>query len=263
MAAAAPAPAPATQPGTQPTTKPSIDVVAISERRGATLAAQPDSAERAPGLSVYLRVAGVDRPASYGEVVVTKATDDAATNLSPPPRAAGEQKTQEFTSVKQVTGAPDAEAAPGAFVARVDLGSPARAAKRIAVLKGELRLTLGGDDKTLTLPGVLSLRGKTVEHPDLTRAGITVQVGAPGRLGGDELPVMVSGDGAQSVQVGVVDAGGNSITGSGSGSRSAGSESWTWHLSRPLQPTDALTITLPAGQKFVTVPFELKDIELP
>jgi hypothetical protein len=242
-------------PKPEPTTRPSVEVAGVSEIRGTRKPEPGLSGPPGGGVQVYLRVAGLARPARRGQVVVTEATDDAGTNLVPR-RVDGDAEPQDLESEPGPSTRP-------ALLARVDLGLPARQARRIAVLKGELRLTAGAGSRTVKVPGVKALCGKTVDHPELTKAGISVQVGRQGRLGSHELALLFSGDGAPDVSVTVVDAAGADISGGASGSPGKASEGWLVHLRRPLQDTDALNLSIPAGHEVVTVPFELKDIALP
>lgn len=198
-------------------------------------------------------------------MIVTEATDDTGADLKPAPGPVGDDGTTEFPPVRRQTGAQTYEELPG-FYAPAKLKLPARQARKLASLKGEIRVLAGGGDKpqTITVPNVKSLGGKTASHPDLSRAGVTLQVAEPSQIDDRGLSVMISGRTPRDVSFSVIDADGKRISRGGSGDGSGGgARYWRIDLERPLRDSDSLTVSLPIGQKQVTVPFALKDVELP
>jgi hypothetical protein len=243
---------------------PKVAAVGAREVRGTNRIEPDSSSSGGPGLTVTLRVEGLDQPARSGRVVVTEAKDDTGADLKPELRSGGAGEPTEFPPATRRTGANTVEELP-AFYARVPLKLPARQARKLASLKGEIRLVTGGGDKPkpIKIPGINTLYGKTVDHPDLARAGVTVQVAEHSEIEPLVLSVMISGRVPRDASVSVIDADGKSITAGGSGSVGDGAAYWQTHLKRPLRDSDALTVSVPVGQKPVTVPFELKDVELP
>jgi hypothetical protein len=218
------------------------------------------------GLIVFLRVDGLDQPARLANIVLTEAKDDAGTDLLKQNGAGGDNKIiTELPNVTRPLHDKVVEDVPKAFYAQVNLRMSARQAQRIASLKGEVRVSVGGGEKpaVVTVPAVKALGGKKVEHPDLARAGLTLQVAEQGPQEQLELALMISGEVPRDSDVSVVGADGKSVSTGCSGSSGKNAIQQLMKLQRPLNDTDRLRITLPLGQKKVTIPFDLKDIELP
>ena len=166
--------------------KPKVEAVGAEELRTAGENGTGSSSAQEPRLTVVLRIDGLDQPARFGRVVIAEAKDDAGTDLRPKDDDAekeGDQKLTELPNVTRPVGSSTVEDVPKAFYVRVRLRPSARQARRIASLKGEIRVAAGGDAEkpaVITIPGVKALRGKTVDNPELARAGVTVQVGRQG-----------------------------------------------------------------------------------
>jgi hypothetical protein len=245
------------------TPTPKVKTITVWEIRGtdqcpAGISSHPPS----PGLTVTLRVDGLDQPARHGTVIISEAKDDAGTDLKPRPGSGGGDEATEFPAVPHRPD-PDASQETPGFYAQLKLQLPARQARRISSLKGELRLVAGGKPATVKVPGVKALCGKTVDHPDLARSGVTVQVGQPSQGDPLEFAAMISGLTPRDTSVSVADADGKDITHGSSGSIGKAVVQWHMDLDRPLRDTDVLTVHLFAGQKPLTVPFDLKEIALP
>ncbi len=249
------------------TEKPQVEAVGAAEVRTTGESDAGSSTRPDPGLTVVLRVNGLDQPARFGRVVVTEAKDDAGTDLikDDSSKRGDDEKITELPNVTRPAGGSVVEDVPKAFYARVHLGLSARQARRIASLKGEIHIAVGGGEKpsVVTVPGVKALRGKTVEHPDLAGAGVTVQVAQQGPQDELQLAILVSGQVPRDSNVTVVGADGKGISRGGSSGIGKNNIQCSVDLQRPLRDTDALRIKLPLGQKSVTVPFELKDVALP
>lgn len=249
--------------------KPRVTAVFLAEVREAgderTVADEPRSKL---DLTVVLRIDGLSNPARFGRVIITEAKDDVGTDLVPPRergQAADTTELPEFTRPVGKPGSNMIEDVPGAFTARVQLRPAARRARRIASLKGEVQLLAARDGKptVIRVPGIAAWRGKTVEHAELTRAGLTLQVAAAGPGDPPEMGVLLSGQLPRKPDLWVEDAAGQELfTGSG-GETGKGTSIQLVKLRRPLRDTDVLTIKFPAVQTPVTVPVVLKDVELP
>lgn len=241
------------------------------------------------GLTVTIRLDGPEmkNATHYGKVKITEATDDAGTNLQAQGNTrfmgSGSDHFQPFRvweGAMMSFGKPVPAAPASTHDVELSVGLPARAAKKIAVLRGELQILGGaGQAKTVLVKNPQAMAGKVLTDPVLKQAGVTVKVldskavavsGAPadfpvmGNLGdGPGVAVQISGNPNAIGSIDVVDANGQSV-GAGSGSMTMDNVmTKTIQLSKPLTAAMTLKLDVSVGQKAITVPFELKDIDLP
>jgi hypothetical protein len=205
---------------------------------------------------VYLLVDGLPHAPRRAQVTVTTATDDLGTDISPDSRTSRREDDASLSTSQSSRSGMDA------VRVRVNLSLSPRRARRIAALKGEIRLTIGTDKTTVKVPGAMELRGKPVHEPKLAQAGLSIQVGEQGSHL-KKLSLLVSGDGANEVETAVVDDAGKPISGSGSAGVGENYQAPSWELARPLRASDALLLTFPTRLSEVKVPFDLTDINLP
>ena len=210
---------------------------------------------------------------SYGNWKIIEAVDDAGTDIKKPaemgstlpPSLREKLKSQknEFDKVQHFFTKDKA-----GDTARVELklGTPARKATKISKVKGEVQLQCGGDRKVVKVSKLLSLNGKTIEDPQFKAAGLVAKITANKQT--NELEVEYSGNLDALAEMGfdepsIVNAKGERASNGNSGGTFDGKTNMTYNLSMPLDDSLVLQIPVITGQKIVTVPFELKDIELP
>lgn len=238
------------------------------------------------GLTVRIRLDGpeVKNATKYGKVKITEATDDAGTNL----RARGKTsfmgpEMDEFEPFRFQSGTVmhfgnTASVVPASTRdVELSVGLPARSAKKIVVLRGELQVLAGvGQAKTVPVKNPQAMAGKALTDPVLKQAGVTVKVldakAAAGAYGMPaDMPVMGNNAPSVTVQisgnaiewVNVVDASGEKVSSGSCSTTKDNVKTETIELSQPLNATMTLELGVSVGQKAITVPFELKDIDLP
>ena len=214
------------------------------------------------GLKVTLRFDGpVARGVSkIGRLKLTEATDDAGTDLRDKEQLRWCEQLQDVSRFGQT----DKERAAGVFDYDLRLGLPARAAKAVRNVKGEVQVLAGGQEVTVSLPAVRKLAGKPVDNAELKAAGITLKVSASpaGKKNTIEAELTGDFDAVRDVKIYGPD-GTNKLAGSW-WSESGGKRSISYMLSEPLDDDDArLELRVVVGQKTFKVPVELADLPLP
>src|SRR5215213_621686 len=172
-----PNPGSASSPGQHPAPDAGIKAMAVgvSETRERRVGDEKARGMFA-GLKVTLRFDGpVARGVSkVGRLKLTEATDDAGTDLRDKEQLRWCEQLQDVSRF----GQSDKEKAAGVFDYDLRLGLPARAAKAVKNVKGEVQVLAGGQEVTVSLPAVRKLAGKPVENADLKAAGLTLKVNA-------------------------------------------------------------------------------------
>jgi hypothetical protein len=124
------------------------------------------------------------------------------------------------------------------------------------------------------------MAGKTLTDPVLKQAGVTVKVldskaaaaansmpqGMPmmGNMGGGPaVSVQISGSASAIESMDVVDSAGQSVSAGSFDMTMDNVTTKTIQLSKPLSAAMSLKLGVSVGQKAITVPFELKGIDLP
>lgn len=266
-----------------------VTPVQVTETRQKDLL--PDQGVRmgpSTGLTVTIRLDGpeVKNATQYGKVKITTATDDAGTNLQAQGNNSfmglGSDQFQPFrqTGTMMDFGKPAPAAPASNHDVELSVGLPARSAKKIAVLRGELQVLAGtGQAKAVLVKNPQTMAGKALTDPVLKQAGVTVKVldkkaaaanGMPadmpmmGNMGnGPSVSVEISGNPNAIESMDVVDAGGQSVANGSFDMTTDNVMTKTIQLSKPLSPAMTLKLGVSVGQKAITVPFELKDIDLP
>lgn len=219
----------------------------------------------------------------YGKVKITEASDDMGTSLLPRENMAfmGQAANgfQPFRSHSESSMGFDKPAAPALnHEVELNLGVPSRGAKKIKAVRGELQVLVGsGQPTAVQVRNLPAMSGKDVTDPALKQAGVVVKIldkkaansmspdmPMMGNMGnGPSVSVQISGNPSAIESMDVVDATGRSLS-SGSFDMTMGDiATKTIQLSRPLSAAMVLKLNVSVGQKPITVPFDLQDIELP
>lgn len=144
----------------------------------------------------------------------------------------------------------------------LDLASPARAAVRIAHLRGSLELSDGGKTNTVELGGLTSAGKKTVPLPN--GSPVTVTVVVPDGENAHSLNLETTGDESALASIEIVDAIGKRVSnGMSKWSMSGGPVHQSLDLAKPLDASMKLVVKVISDRKITKVPFDLKDIALP
>lgn len=144
----------------------------------------------------------------------------------------------------------------------LDLALPARAAMRIARLRGSLELSDGGKTNTVELGGLNVAGKKAVPLPQ--GSPVTVTVVVPERENVQVLSLETAGDESALASIEVVDAGGKRVSGGISKwSMNGGAVHQSLGLMKPWNASMKLVVKVISDRKTTKVPFDLKDIRLP
>lgn len=234
------------------------------------------AAESELKLTLYVEGDKVNDATSYGKIEFDEVADDAGGDLKPKKKkgmfsfgGGGD----EFTSLRNGQMGMRQEKGEDGFRMELKIAASSRKATKISRLKGQFQVLAGGEKKTVAVKKVKSHIGKKIEDPALKAAGLEVRIVDPkkkqggafdfGMGGGDSLPIEFKGDLNVLQEVEIVDAAGKSVT---SGYMSTGSDdkkTYSYDLKKPLDDKMTVKIELMVGLKTITVPFDLKDIELP
>ena len=138
---------------------------------------------------------------------------------------------------------------------------PARRAKRIARLRGELELQAGGERKAIRIPKLKSSAGAPVADPVLEAAGLKLTIESLNTLSGPAIRLDLLGSNCALRDADVTEAPGSSMLSYPSQLGSV--EPWWIAVSRPLSDKMTLDVEILVSQRIVTVPIGLRDIPLP
>ena len=238
---------------------PSVQPTQVVETRVRQLVKGDQPAWDAPDLMVHLRITGRDiKLAKMAEPpTITEAKDDTGADLMPPKDDLSRDEHAPF-----LMGIGERDDPKDAVDVPLHLKVPARNAKSIATLKGQVTLLAGGQEKAVSTADLAKLADKDIDSADLKAAGITVRiVGVEAE--GKKLKLRVSGA-VQAIKSGdVLDGGESIVQGTGVTTDEKGNTETTYDLSKPLDAKTTLKIAVIVGQKKLVVPFALKGIELP
>ena len=236
--------------------------VGVSETRERRVADEKSSHGMFAGLKVTLRFDGpVARGVSkVGRLKLTHATDDAGTDLRDKDQLRWCEQLQDVSRF----GQSDKEKAAGVFDYDLRLGLPARSAKAVKNLKGEVQVLAGGREVTVSLPAVRKLAGKVVEDADLKAAGITLKVMASPTGKRNTVEAELSGDFDAIRDVKIYGPDGTNKMAGSWWSEAGGKRTVSYMLSEPLEDDAArLELRVVVGQKTFNVPLEIADLPLP
>jgi hypothetical protein len=144
----------------------------------------------------------------------------------------------------------------------LEFALPARAAVKIARLRGSLELSDGGRTNTVELGGLKGAGKKAVPLPN--GSPVTVTVTVPDGEDVHSLSLETAGDESALASIDIVDAGGKSIsTGISKWSMNGGPVHQSLGLKKSLDASMKLVVKFISDRKLTKVPFDLKDIQLP
>lgn len=251
---------------------PSAVPVRVAESRTKELVAPAKSMVMfgQPPLTVTLRLDSpeVSGATIYRNLHITQATDDTGASLV---LKGAESPFGNSMQLRSPMAGMGGGLAPNVAAPEVDvrLAMPSRKATMIRVLKGDLQVPAGGQEKTIEVNNVTAMVGKKIEDPALKQSGLAVEVADPKAvtkgmgITGPSVAVRIGGDADAIRSVDVVDAMGKVISQGCFTSADGVSQTRTLGLAKPADASARLRIKVIVGQKVVTVPFELKDIPLP
>jgi hypothetical protein len=225
-----------------------------------------DKVSRTPAsLKLVLALDGPEAASAtqYGRVKIEEAADNTGASLIP--RAASFHDPSKFRDYanaffrnSKFGGKPESVKPQ----VELDLALPARAAVRIAHLRGSLELSDGGKTNTVELGGLKGAGKKTVPLPN--GSPVTVTIVVPDGENVRSLSLETTGDESALAPVEIVDAGGKSIsTGTSKWSLNGGPVQQSLGLAKPLDASMKLVVKVISDRHFTKVPFDLKDIPLP
>jgi hypothetical protein len=257
----------------------------LMERRELAVEKTPFSGwESGVELTLHVDGPGVAGARKYGKLNVTEAKDDAGTDLTQKPKGGPEFESEQFREVREPEsfggfGDREKKPKPTGFDVDVRLSTvPARQAKTLRVVHGEMVVLAGGEKKIVAVKSIPQHYNKPIEDAALKAVGVTFTMLDPEKkaadlgviiLGGGDrkksVPVQITGNVDAIASVKFVDKSGQDL-GQGSMSQNgqpADKRTITYELSQPVSDDVTLQIEVWPGQKIVKVPFELKDVKLP
>jgi hypothetical protein len=144
----------------------------------------------------------------------------------------------------------------------IELAMPARAAAKIARLRGSLDLSDGGKTNTVELAGLKRAGKREVSMPNGCPVGITIVVPSDDNV--RSISLQCTGDDSALASVEIVDGTGKRISnGLSSWSINGGPAQKSLGLSKALDDSMKLVVKIITDRKFTNVSFDLKDILLP
>lgn len=249
-----------------------IAPISISETRSKNLVGEESGFGDRSGIELVIRVQGdsLKGATSFGKLKVADAKDDTGTDLKVKERPMF-GNDDDFKPIQSgMLGMLQKKGEKG-FRVKLDLGVAARKAMKISLVKGEFQVLAGGKEATVTAKSLPGMKGKTITDPKLKEAGVEITVVDPKKAGGmffggsgpNSLALKMTGTLTAIQEVEVLDKAGKSATSGHMSSGSDNEQTVSYDLKQPLDDTMTLQIKLLIGQKAVTVPFEVKDVELP
>jgi hypothetical protein len=235
-----------------------VTVVSVQETRQKDMA-KTDVAKASVGpLNVELQLEGASLAdvKRIGQAKVTVAKDDAGTSLLP-----GAETTS--SEMQAIEHSPDVKDEPLTVLVGLEAGS--RKATKIATLTGTLTALAGGKEEPIVIKDIKSFVGKAVSDPALEKAGVTFKIIKPSKDVDNVLFYEFAGNTAIVVDVELLTATGKEIPPAPAfiAVDESTAKASTIAVENPIPPKAGLKITVLAGAKVLTVPFDLKDIPLP
>jgi hypothetical protein len=225
-----------------------------------------DKVSRSPAsLKLVLALDGAEAESAtqYGRVEIEEAADNTGASLIPRPDSFhSPAKFKDYANTffrnskfgrKPESVKPQVE---------LDLALPARAAVRIAHLRGSLELSDGGKTNTVELAALKHAGKKAVPLPNGSPVGLTIAVPSDDNV--RSISVESTGDDDALASLEVVDASGKRISnGISSWSLNGGPVQKSLSLAKPLDDSMKLIVKVVSERKFTKVSFDLKDVPLP
>lgn len=248
----------------------SVKVTQVKETRTKTLEGESPMSVF-DGLSVTLLVKGdaVRNALKYGMLKLADAKFDSGDALKRKQSFGGDSDFESIQSPMQFgpNGEEKKEKDKAEFPLTLEFKVSPRKATKIAALKGEFQVLAGGTEKIIEVRKPADMLGKAIDDPALKDAKLDITIVKPkkgGMFGGDDgITLSFKGNADSIKDVEWLD-GENESRSMGSMTTREG-ETVTTNYMLNGKPADVavLKIHVMVGQKKVTVPFDLKDIELP
>lgn len=246
----------------------------ISEHRAGELAASPVPApSQSSGVTLTLYVEGeaFKSASRYGNWRITEAADDTGRTLKVREEVADtpgfvEEKQEHKREINAFELKALREKGAKFVPLELELTLPARKATKISRIKGSVDVVCG-ETQLVKIGKLTGLTGKKAEDPVLKAAGLELEILGPIEDENNSLAVEYSGNLEARVdelfEPEIVDKDGKSALQSSDGVTFGGKNKRQYALKQKLDDTLVLQCRVITNQKTVTVPFELKDVELP
>lgn len=246
----------------------------LVEKRELTLVKDAFSgSENGIELTLHIDGPGVKGARKFGMIKITKALDDTGTDLARKGEGVGSFAEDNYQDVREPMsfGMSDNAPKPTGFDIDLKLQTPsARNAKLIKQIAGEIKVIAGGEKKVIEVKQLKQKWGKTIDDPALKALGVTFQLVDPakpqGMMMGDpqsSVPAIISGKPDAIAEVRIVDASGEKLNSGSSWNDENNTRKIVYSLDKPLADDMVMQIECWVGEKTVTVPIDLKDVNLP
>lgn len=214
-------------------------------------------------LTLALEGSAAESATQYGHVKLEEATDSTGASLIPRHDTFHDpSKFQEYANAffrNSKFGQKSESVKPQVDI---DLTVPARAAARIARLRGSLDLSDAGKTNTVELGGLKRAGKREVPLPNGSPAGVTIVVPSGDNI--RSVSLQCTGDDSALASVEIMDGTGKRIsTGISSWSVNGGPVEKSLGLAKALDDSMKLVVKVVSDRKFTNVTFDLKNIPLP
>jgi hypothetical protein len=225
-----------------------------------------DKVSRTPAslrLTLALDGSEAESATQYGHVKLEEATDSTGTSLIPHHDSFHDpSKFREYANAffRNSKFGPKSESVKPQV--DIELAVPARAAARIARLRGSLDLSDGGKTNTMELGGLRRAGKREVPLPNGSPVSVTIVVPSDDNV--RSISLQCTGDDSALASIEIVDGTGKRISnGMSSWSVNGGPAQKSLGLSKALDDSMKLVVKVISDRKFTNVTFDLKDILLP
>jgi hypothetical protein len=218
------------------------------------------------GLSIGFEMEGpaIKEMVKYGNLKVAEAKDDKGADLIKKPQRPGD--TFNSSDQPEMRVVQDYEQKQGKVSFQVSLKKTARTATKVSA-KGSIDALVGGTKGEAEFAKVKALEGTQLKNADLEGLKLKVTVAKPAKsfFGKPEQMVVLEfdGDDASIIDYSLVDAAGKKVNVFPFTTMKEKVKVVTFNFDKAVPPDTKLKINYVKGAKRVTVPFEVKDVELP
>ena len=225
-----------------------------------------DKVSRTPAsLQLTLALDGTEAESAkqYGHVKLEEATDSTGASLIPRLDSFHDpSKFREYANAFFRNSNFSGRSESAKPQADIELAVPARAAAKIARLRGSLDLSDGGKTNTVELAGLKRAGIKEVPLPKGSAVGVTIVVPPDDNV--RSITLQCTGDESALASVEILDGTGKRISnGISSWSINGGPAQKSLGLSKDLDDSMKLVVKVISDRKITNVTFDLKDIPLP
>lgn len=229
--------------------------------------AQHDAMSGALTITLHISGEQAKSATSWGKLTLTEAVDDTQTDLRNKDDALTGAGGEEMQKLDRPSAGNGATGNDGSFDIQLHLQNPPRGAKSLASIKGSFQILTGGKEQIITVKQLKSHRGQLIADPTLQAAHLTAKLAIDNDPSTNDdastLPLQLTGQ-LDEVSAVEINDGTDTPPVQGESSNSEGDTRRVGYiLTKPLDDTMVLRLHLVTGQQTVTVPIELKGIELP